>query len=182
MIATLCTPICAGGVYSVVLQYGGEKEYDALVHEYETAKNSDERNTALRAIGRAKDDKLIKRTLDYALSKQVKDQDIYLPLAGLRAHTEGIEAFWGWMKENWETLKKKLPPSLSMLGSVVTMGTSSFTSEKQRKDVEAFFDKAGTKGFERNLAQSLDSIKAKQGWIERDAKDVEQWLKENEYL
>jgi aminopeptidase 2 len=171
-----------GGVYSVVLQYGGEKEYDVLVKEYETAKNADERNTALRSIGRAKDAKLIQRTLAYALSKNVKDQDIYLPLAGLRAHKEGIVAFWSWMKENWETLYKKLPPSLTMMGSVVSMGTSGFTHDDQRQDVESFFKKVGTKGFERNLAQSVDAIKAKTGWLERDAKDVEQWLRENKYL
>ncbi|KAK3099125.1 Aminopeptidase 2 mitochondrial, partial [Teratosphaeriaceae sp. CCFEE 6253] len=77
---------------------------------------------------------------------------------------------------------KKLPPSLSMMGSVVSMGTSGFTSEAQAADVEEFFKGVGTKGFERNLAQSLDAIKAKGGWLERDAQDVEQWLKENKYL
>ncbi|KAI7255861.1 hypothetical protein KC335_g13611 [Hortaea werneckii] len=175
-------PNLRGGVYATVLSYGGEKEYNAIVKEYETAKNADERNTALRAIGRAKDPKLIQRTLAYSLSKEVKDQDIYLPLSGLRAHKEGVVAFWSWMKENWETLIKKLPPSLSMMGSVVTMGTSSFTKEHQLKDVEAFFKEKGTKGFERNLAQSKDAISAKIGWLERDAKDVEAWLKENRYL
>lgn len=175
-------PNLRGGVYSVVLQYGGEKEYDALVKEYETNKNSDERNTALRSIGRAKDPQLIKRTLAYALSKQVKDQDIYLPIAGLRSHKEGTEAFWAWMKENWDALVKKLPPSLTMLGSVVSMGTSGFTKEEQLKDVEAFFKKQGTKGFDRNLSQSCDAIRAKMGWIARDAKDVEQWLQENKYV
>ncbi|KAK5110846.1 hypothetical protein LTR62_005557 [Meristemomyces frigidus] len=175
-------PNLRGGVYSVVLQYGGEKEYNAIIKEYETAKNAEERNTALRSVGRAKDPELIKRSLAYALSKEVKDQDIYLPLAGLRAHQEGIIALWAWMKENWDTLKKKLPPSLSMMGSVVSMGTSSFTHDDQRKDIEAFFDKVGTKGFERNLAQSVDSIKAKTGWLERDAKDVEQWLRQEKYL
>ncbi|KAK0363073.1 Aminopeptidase 2 mitochondrial [Friedmanniomyces endolithicus] len=175
-------PNIRGAVYSVVLQYGGEKEYDAILKEYETAKNADERNTALRSVGRAKDPKLIQRSLAYSLSKEVKDQDIYLPLAGLRAHKEGIEAFWTWMKANWATLKKKLPPSLTMMGSVVAMGTSGFTSEAQRADVEKFFKEVGTKGFERNLAQSLDSIEAKAGWLERDAKDVEEWLKENKYF
>lgn len=175
-------PNLRAGVYAVVLQYGGEKEYDAIVKEYETAKNSDERNVALRALGRAKDTKLIQRTLAYTLSKEVKDQDIYLPLAGLRGHTHGIEAFWVWMKENWDVLKKKLPPSLSMLGSVVSMGTSSFTRQDQLQDVQAFFDKVGTKGFERNLAQSMDSVRSTIGWLERDLKDVEEWLKANKYL
>lgn len=175
-------PNLRASVYSVALQYGGEKEYNAVVKEYETGKNSDERNTALRALGRARDPKLIQRTLDYSLSKEVKDQDIYLPLAALRTHREGIEAFWSWLKANWETIKKKLPPSLSMLGSVVTMATSGFTKEAQLKDIEKFYGEHSTKGFDRNLAQSKDSIVAKMGQIERDGEDVVGWLKENKYL
>jgi aminopeptidase 2 len=32
------------------------------------------------------------------------------------------------------------------------------------------------------LAQSYDAVRAKIGWLERDSKDVEEWLKENKYL
>lgn len=175
-------PNLRSSVYAVALKFGGEKEYNAIVKEYETAKNSDERNAALRSLGRAQDPKLIKRTLDYSLSKEVKDQDIYLPLAGLRAHRPGIEALWAWVQENWELLRKKMPPSFTLLGSVVAMATSGFTSEQKYKEIDAFFKEKGTKGFDRNLAQSLDAIKAKVGWLERDGKDVEGWLKENKYL
>ena len=175
-------PNLRASVYSIVLQYGGEKEYNAIVKEYETGKNSDERNTALRSLGRAKDPKLIQRTLDYSMSKEVKDQDVYLPLSGLRTHREGIEAFWAWMKENWEALKKKMPPSFSMLGSVVMMATSGFTHEDQLKDVQAFFKDKSTKGFDRNLAQSVDAMQAKINHLGRDKSDVEAWLKENKYL
>lgn len=175
-------PNLRGGVYSVVLQYGGEKEYDALVKEYENGKNSDERNTALRALGRAKKPQLIQRTLDYSLTSHVKDQDFYLPVSALRTHREGMEAFWPWVKENWETLVKKMPPSFTMLGSVVAMATSGFTKTEQLRDVEGFFEGKSTKGFDRNLAQSYDAIKAKMGWLERDGKDVEGWLKEEKYL
>jgi len=179
---TAIHPNLRAGVYAVVLQYGGEAEYTALVREYETAKNSEERNTALRSLGRARSSDLIQRTLAYSLSKAVKDQDVYLPLAGLRAHREGIEAFWAWMKANWEPLKKRLPPSLSMMGSTVSMATSGFTKEEQMEDVQAFFDKVGTKGFDRNLAQSLDAVRAKVGWIGRDGEDVKEWLGRNGYL
>ena len=86
------------------------------------------------------------------------------------------------MKENWDTLRQKMPPSFTLLGSVVSMATSSFTKEEQLKDVENFFKDKSTKGFDRNLAQSFDAIRAKIGWLSRDAKDVEQWLKDNKYL
>jgi len=175
-------PNLRGSVYAVVLAYGGEKEYDALVKEYETAKSSDERNAALRSLGRARKPELIQRTLAYSISKHVKDQDIYLPLAGLRAHREGIEAFWAWMKENWELLREKMPPSFTLLGSVVSMATSSFTKQEQLTDVEKFFDGKSTKGFDRNLAQSFDAVRAKMGWLQRDGKAVEEWLRREKYL
>lgn len=175
-------PNLRASVYAVVLKYGGEKEYNVLVKEYETAANADERNAALRSLGRAQQPELIQRTLAYSLSKHVKDQDVYLPLAGLRAHAPGMEAFWAWVKENWEVLVKKMPPSFTLLGSVVAMASSGFTKKEQLQDVQSFFEGKSTKGFERNLAQSVDAVKAKIGWLERDAKDVEAWLKENKYL
>ena len=176
-------PNLRASVFSVVLQYGGEKEYNAIVKEYEHGKNSDERNTALRSLGRARDPKLIQRTIDYAFAgKEVKDQDIYLPLAALRTHREGIEAFWTWMKGNWELIKTRMPPAFTMLGTVVTMGTSGFTKEDQLKDVAAFFDGKSTKGFDRNLAQAKDAVQAKISWLHRDGGDVKEWLKENKYL
>ncbi|KAH7271100.1 hypothetical protein MRS44_005120 [Fusarium solani] len=169
-------------VFAVVLSYGGEAEYNAVVKEYETAKQSSERNTALRSLGFAQDSALIKRTLEYTLSDQVKTQDLYMPLSALRAHKEGVIALWAWVKENWEVITKRLPPGMSLLGDLVSISTSSFTQEKQTADVKSFFEEKGTKGFDLELAQSLDAIKAKQNWLARDREDVKEWLRENKYL
>ena len=170
------------GVFSVVLQYGNEKEYNAVLKEYETGTNSEERNTALRALGRVRDPELVQRTLAYSISKEVRDQDVYLPLGALRTHKEGVEAIYAWMKANWELLVKKMPPSFTMLGSVVAMATGGFTKEAQLKDVERYFAGKSTKGFDMQLAQSYDNIRAKIGWIGRDGEGVKRWLEENEYL
>ncbi|OCL08274.1 hypothetical protein AOQ84DRAFT_222052 [Glonium stellatum] len=175
-------PNIRSSVYAIVLMYGGEEEYNVILNEYRTANTSDERNTALRAIGRANSPGLIKRTLSLPLSDEVKGQDIYLPLASLRTHATGIDALWDWMKCNWDELERKLPPGLTMLGSVVSICTSSFTSSAQMEDIEEFFAKKSTKGFDQALAQSLDAIRAKASWIKRDQEDVKTWLKEQGYL
>ena len=174
-------PNLRGAVYSIVLEVGGEKEYEGVLDIYRHAKTADERNTALRAIGRAKDPKLIQRTLDYSLSEEVRSQDIYMPLSGLRAHKEGIEALWQWATEHWEILVKKLPPGLSMLGSLVQICTSSFTHKDQLEAVQKFYKERSTKGFDQSLSQALDSIRAKENWLERDSEDVKKWLEENKY-
>ena len=37
-------------------------------------------------------------------------------------------------------------------------------------------------GFDRAVEQSLDAIRAKVSWIQRDRADVETWLKNNSFL
>ncbi|KAF4538520.1 Aminopeptidase mitochondrial precursor [Lasiodiplodia theobromae] len=179
---TAIHPNIRASVYGIVLTYGGAEEYDAVLNEYRTAKTSDERNTALRAIGRARSPELIQKTLALPLSDEVKGQDIYLPLGGLRTHKDGIEALWKWMTEHWEELEKKLPPGLTMLGTVVSICTSSFTQKEHIQRIEDFFGKRSTKGFDQSLAQALDAIRAKSNWIARDSSDVEAFLKEHGYL
>jgi aminopeptidase 2 len=152
------------------------------VKEFRTAKTADERNSALRSLGRAKSPELIQRTLDFALSTDVKGQDIYLPIQSLRGHQDGCLALWNWVKDNWAELERRLPPSLSMLSSVVSITTSSFTHREHIQDIQKFFSDKSTKGFDMSLSQSIDAISAKAAWLERDSEDVKQWLKEHKYL
>ena len=156
-------------------------QYDAILNFYRTSTNSDERNTALRCLGRSKDPQLISKTLDMLFSGEVKDQDVYMPTAGLRSHPEGIEALFTWMEGNWDELVKRFPPALSMLGTLVTIFTSSFTTKEQLTRVEKFFEGKNTNGFDQSLAQSLDAIRSKVAWVERDRADVAAWVKANKY-
>ncbi|TAQ86522.1 hypothetical protein B7494_g5130 [Chlorociboria aeruginascens] len=172
-------PNIRGSVFGMALKYGGKKEYDTILDTYRNSKNSDERNTALRVLGRAKDPELMKQTLALPFSDEVKEQDIYLPITSLRTHPEGIEALFTWMTDNWDELARRLPAGLSMLGSVVSICTSSFTSQKDLERVQNFFATKNTKGFDQALAQSCDSIRAKSAWLGRDRDDVKKWVDAN---
>jgi aminopeptidase 2 len=175
-------PNLRSAVYNIVLANGGEKEYDAIFNEYKTAKQGDERNTALRSLGRAQQPELIERNVKLAFGfDEVRTQDVYLPMVELRNNPAGIEALWAGLKANWELISEKLPPGLSMLGTVVQICTASFTHEDQAKEVEKFFEGKSTKGFDQGLAQSLDTIRASSKWVSRDKEDVKQWLKKEGY-
>ncbi|MCJ1471818.1 Aminopeptidase 2 mitochondrial [Lambiella insularis] len=169
-------PNIRGSVYAIVLQNGGEKEYDVLLNEFRTAKDADEKNTALRSLGRAKGKALITRTLALPLSGEVKSQDFWAPLVGMRSEAEEIELLWAWMKENFAAICEKCPPALSNLSSVVSICTASFTRKEHVADIEAFFKDKDRKGFGMKLQQSLDGVRAKSNWLERDGEDVRQWL------
>lgn len=172
-------PNIRGSVFAMALKYGGKDEYEKVLDFYRNSTNSDERNTALRSLGRAKQPELIQKTLDLLFSGEIKDQDIYLPTSGLRTHPEGINALFKWMNENWDELYKRLPPALSMLGSMVQIMTSSFTRQEQLDEVEKFFKDKNTNGYDQSLAQSLDGVRSKIQWLERDRSDVATWLAQN---
>ncbi|KAL2415719.1 Aminopeptidase 2 [Exophiala dermatitidis] len=175
-------PNLRASVLAMVLRDGGVKEWEAVLARYHTAPTADEKNTCLRSLGRARSPELIKKTLDLALSGEVKMQDIYMPIGGLGTTSEGIEKRWEWMCNNWDVLVEKLPPSMTMLSSVVSICVAGFTKEDQMAKVEHFFHDKDKKGFDRSLQQSLDSIRAKANWLKRDGDDVTGWLKENGYL
>ncbi|MCJ1377275.1 Aminopeptidase 2 mitochondrial [Xylographa soralifera] len=169
-------PNIRGSVYAIALQNGGEKEYEVLLNEFRTAKDADEKNTALQRLGNAKSKALRTRTLALPLSDEVKAQDFHLPLMALRNDAEGIDMLWAWFKDNFEAIKAKCPPALTLLGYVVTGATSSFTRKEHIQAIEQFFAGKDRTGFEKKLEQSLDGVRAKSSWLERDGEDVKAWL------
>lgn len=169
-------------VFSAVLHRGGKEEYEFVVREYETSVINSERLDALTSLGAGQDPELIQRTLEYILSNHVKSQDLYYPLLALRRHAPGITASWAWLKENWEVLEKKLPSSTGVLGRLMQQVVCNFTKEEQRREVEEVFSTKNTRGIDMDLAQALDEIRSKEGWLSRDRGDVESYLRQSGYF
>lgn len=169
-------------VFGTITKNGGLEEYETLLNIYKNSSNTDEKLAALRSLGMFKDSSLIERTLSYLLDGTVLKQDIFTPLVGLRSHQEGIEAMWKWAQNNWDEIVSRLQPGSPLLGHVLTLTTSGYTSTKAANEITAFFAAKDTRGYDQNLAQALDNIKAKAQWVERDRIVVSNYLKQNGYL
>ncbi|CAH01543.2 M1 family metallopeptidase [Kluyveromyces lactis] len=174
-------PLIKSSVFGTVARDGNAKNYEKLFAIYKNPSSSDEKLSALRCLGRFEDPALMKRTLGYLFDGTVLNQDIYIPMGGMRGHKEGIKTLWAWTKENWDALHKKFPPSLTMLGSILTVATSGFTSRQAIDEIEDFFKDKSTKGFDQSLAQTLDTITSKANWVDRDREVVVKFLKEHNY-
>ncbi|GMM29148.1 metallo-aminopeptidase [Martiniozyma asiatica (nom. inval.)] len=174
-------PNLRASVFNSIAANGGESEYESLLKIYKDPQSMDEKIAALRSLGRFENKEILSKVLAKLLDGTVRSQDIYIPMQGMRAHKIGVETLWSWMQTNWDTIYKLLPPGLSMLGSVVQLCTSGFTSMAKYTEIEEFFKGKNTKGFDQGLAQSLETIESKAKWVERDGKDVEEWLKSKGY-
>ncbi|CAH1757417.1 826_t:CDS:10 [Entrophospora sp. SA101] len=151
-------PNIRGTVFDIVLKYGGgEEEFNAIIDIYRKTTIPDQKIIVLASLGSVVQPELIQRSLDFAISDEVKEQDI-------------IYSFSGYAK------------SVVLFGHVIKFCISSFASEEDIKDIESFFKDKDCKNFARPLQQSLESIRINAAWVNRDADDVKQWLKENKYL
>ena len=169
-------PNLRSAVFGMALKYGGVNDYDTILQTYQDSNSIDERTTSLISLGRSEQPELIKRTLALALNAQeIKNQDMYLVISGLRTHAEGTEALFSWMMDNFDTLVQRFPRGSLMLGHIIPLCMSNFSRTSDVARIEKFFKERSTAGFEQGLAQSLDLIKAKSAWIRRDGEDVRRW-------
>ncbi|RLV94280.1 Aminopeptidase 2 [Spathaspora sp. JA1] len=169
-------------IFNVVAKSGDLTTFDQLFNIYRNPQSIEEKIAALRSLGRFENPEVMDKVTSLLLQTDIiKQQDIYIPMQGLRAHKAGIEKLWAWLTVNWDRVYELLPPGLSMLGSIVTLATSGFTREEQKNEVEKFFSTKNTKGYDQGLAQSLDIITAKGKWASRDAEVISKWLEANGY-
>jgi aminopeptidase 2 len=80
------------------------------------------------------------------------------------------------MQENWAAVEEKMGATLGMIGYVIQRMADILGTTKHLREFEEFFAKRDTSTYSSALSQSLDSLKAKVAWVERDREDVASWL------
>lgn len=168
-----------GVVYSTVAKYGGVKEYGKLLKMYKAETLHEEKNRVGRALGHFRQKKLLQKTLEFALSKDVRPQDCVRMIGVVAMNPEGTDLAWNFIKKNWKLFRERYSGSrgsreLSYL--LEPMGISA--SEKIAKDIEQFSKKNPTPGTERTASQVLERIRSNTAWLARDGKKLAVFLSE----
>ncbi|SNX84196.1 probable AAP1 - alanine/arginine aminopeptidase [Melanopsichium pennsylvanicum] len=168
-------------VFSRAVEHGGEKEYEAVLAIYRKPQTPTHKIAAMLALGAPTEAKLLDRTVEFLYSNEVKEQDFMYFFAALSGNPKGRRIIWEATKARWDVLSKRFAGNFS-LSRLIEYSFSAFSSEKDAQDVEDFFKGKDTAKFSMGLSQGLDAVRSKARWVERDSKDVEEWLKSNGYL
>jgi hypothetical protein len=98
----LVEPIC-----SIAAWNGDAKTHLQLTKLYKNAKTMEEKLRFLSAMCGFKNTKLLKKTLDYSQTSDVRSQNMQLPIMKVAANPYGDKILWAWLKKNWKNLKQK---------------------------------------------------------------------------
>jgi tricorn protease interacting factor F2/3 len=138
--------------------WSGAVSYAKLLQLYKKAPSQEQKIRFLGALSSFKDPKLLLRTLELSQSKDVRSQNMHIPIMRISANQHGKKILWPWLKKNWKKLRVKVGVGSPLLNRVVS-SISAVAEESMQDDIKGFFKKNPTPGTEMTLSQTLERIR-----------------------
>jgi aminopeptidase N len=130
--------------------------YEQFRAQISAATTPEERYRFLYALAAFRDESLIKRTIEYALSDQVRAQDRASLLVRILANPAARPIAWQTIQDRWAELQS----GLGAFGGTIRIigGLGAFCDTRAAADIKQFFSRHPVPGSQRALAQTLESI------------------------
>ena len=164
-------PDLRGVVFSLVAQSGDRAVYDRMWELERAAELHEEKIRFLISMARFQQEELLRETLDRSLTDDVRLQDTIFVVAAVAANNRGRNLAWEFLKEQWDEFDRRYGGGGFGLMRLVAI-TNAFTTNEQRKNVEAFFEAHPTPAAERTIRQALERISLNVAWLDRNRDEL----------
>jgi len=158
---------------AIAAENGDEAFYERLLTVSQKSNDPGLQTEALQMLTRFRKPVLVIRTLEYAVSGQVRNQDSWILIATELSQPQTRELAWSWVQQHWDKVKAQLTTAS---GANVVGSTGSFCTVAQRAEVADFFATHKVEAAERTLAKALDSIDACVKVRETQEPKLREWL------
>lgn len=165
-------------VYNLSARSGGEKEFSLILKKYTQAALHEEQERLGRALTQFQNLKLLKRTLEFSLSKNVRAQDAPFMIASVFLNPTGRDLAWEFVVKNWPRLIKAYGEGLSLLTRLIK-AAGVFTTSEKAQELAVFFKNHPLPGAKRTTQQVLERVESNAAWLAADGATVAAWLKEH---
>ena len=122
---------------AIAARNGDAALFDQLQKVYETSTNPDLQINALRLLAQFENPALVERSLNYAVSGKVRNQDAAIQLAIALQLPASREQAWKFIRSNWDKVRAQLTTSM---GAILVGSSGGFCSVNARDEVKSFFD------------------------------------------
>ena len=158
---------------AIAARNGDAALFDQLRKISETATNPEFQEGALRLLAEFEDPALVQRSLDYAVSGKVRNQDAAIQFAIALQIDANRDQAWKYIQSHWDKVQAQLTTEM---GAMLVGSTGSFCSAGDRDDVKAFFAAHKVAASDQALRHAIEHI---DGCIELrtlQEPNLKQWL------
>jgi aminopeptidase N/puromycin-sensitive aminopeptidase len=145
----------AGGALSLAALNGDTAFYDRVMAALKNPKSPEEYYTYLFTLPQFSDPALLERTLNYAISADVRSQDALQVIGSVMRNPAGEKLAWEFIQSHWDAVAKAGGPFAS---AEVVGATSVFCNAGMRDQVTEFFSAHKIAAAERTYKQSIERI------------------------
>jgi aminopeptidase N len=143
------------GAIALAALNGDEAFYARVMTALKNPKSPEEYYMYLFSLPQFSDSKLLQRTLDYAISPDVRSQDALQLVTGVMGNPAGERLAWDFVLAHWDAVQKVGGPFAS---AQVVGATSSFCDAHMRDQVVDFYAAHKIEAAERTYRQSIERI------------------------
>jgi aminopeptidase N/puromycin-sensitive aminopeptidase len=163
----------ADAAVALVVAKGDAAMYEKMLRVAQTATDPDLKEDALHTLTRFQRPELVARTLEYAVSDEVRSQDRWMLIARLLARRETQDQAWAFVQQHWAEMERKATENS---GARIVGATGAFCSVERRDEVTSFFAAHAVASAERTLAKAVDSINDCVALRAAQEPELRQWL------
>jgi aminopeptidase N len=163
----------AFSAFGVAAVNGDQAFYDKLMAALKNPKSPEEYYMYLFTLGQFGDPTLLQRTLDYAVSPDVRSQDALGLIARVMGNPAGQKLAWDFILAHWDAVQKAGGPFAS---AEIVGATQSFCDANMRDQVTDFFSAHKIAAAERTYRQSIERINSCVDLKSQQEPQLSSWL------
>jgi aminopeptidase N/puromycin-sensitive aminopeptidase len=146
-----------GAAFALAALNGDSTFYDRVMEATKNPKSPELYYIYLFTLPRFSDPKLLQRTLDFAISPEVRSQDALRVITSVMRNPAGQDLAWDFIRSHWDAVAKAGGPFAS---ADVVGATSVFCDTGMRDQVTEFFSAHKVAAAERTYRQAIERINA----------------------
>ncbi len=145
----------AGGAFALAAINGDAEFYDRVMAALKNTKSPEEYYVYFYTLPSFTDQKLLQRTLEFAISPDVRSQDALGLVTNVLGNPAGEQLAWDFIRQHWPEIEKAGGPFAS---AQVVGATSGFCDASKRDQVTEFFTAHKVAAAERTYKQTIERI------------------------
>ena len=145
----------AGSALALAAINGDEAFYNKLMAALKATKSPEEYYAYFYTLPQFENPQLLERTLQFAISPDVRSQDALGLISSVLANREGEKLAWDFVRQHWSEIEKAGGPFAS---AQIVGATSNFCDVRMRDQVTEFFDAHKNAAGERTYRQTIEHI------------------------
>jgi len=165
--------ITASAIASVAY-YGNERTYRDYFQKYTDGETPQEKMRFLYSLAEFRDTKLLEKTLNASLSKEIKNQDApYLIAYALRDYRH-CEKTWNFIEKNWKDIIKKFPDNTipRIFGGIKIISNIELADK-----INLFFKNNPIPQGQKTIDQNLEKMYQNINFVNYQKEKFNNWLK-----